>query len=211
MAQSPAAIIYDSTGTNPVAVLLDGVYRLAVTGVQSPAEEATYTAVAENVALDNNKSLLGLFNPAASGYIIKLREIYLRNSRTSPVTGVAGTFEIHALRGTANLTGGTDITPVAHDSNDALPTGLICKTNGTVAGEVTQPLDLMRMSTDEWGPGTLDTESNQQSIANFMPARVKRDQTLKPFTAREGEGLHMKFATNSTAGNFDVLFVFTKV
>lgn len=216
---SPAAVLFDANGNAllgqkpragsvPVTVASD---QSAIPTTSVGAEEATFTAVASAVVVGNNKSMLALFNPAVSGYVLKLREVYLRNSQTSAVTGVAGAFQLHALRGAAALTGGTDVTPVAHDSGDALPTGMLCKTGGTVAGEVSAPLDVMRMSTDEWGPGTLDVEANQQSLANYLPARAKRDAILKPFFCRPGEGIHLKFATNSTAGSFDVIFVFTKV
>jgi hypothetical protein len=85
------------------------------------------------------------------------------------------------------------------------------RTGGTISGEVAALLDLIRMSTDEWGPGTADVESAQQAISNYLPARAKRDGLLKPIHARPGQGLHLKFATNSTAGSIDVVFVFTKV
>jgi hypothetical protein len=175
-------------------------------------EEATYTAIASNVTIGNNKSMLGLFNPSASGYTIKLREYYVRNSQTTAVTGVVGSFELHPIRETSpGITAGTDVTPVAHDSSDALPTGLVCKTGGTVAGETAGVFDIMRISTDDWGTGTADVESQQQSIANYMPARVKRDSVQRAFVIREDQGVHLKFATNSTAGAFDVVFIFTKV
>jgi hypothetical protein len=174
-------------------------------------EEATYTAVAQAVAVGNNKSMLGLFNPAGSGYVIKLREVYLRNAQSAAVTGVLGAFQIMAIRGPSpGLSAGTDVTPIAHDSADALPAGLICKTGGTVSGETAVPFDVLRMSTDEWVSGTLDLEGAQQTISNYFPARVKRDSTQKAFIARAGEGLHLKFVTNTTVGSFDVIFVFTK-
>jgi hypothetical protein len=174
-------------------------------------EEATYTALASAVVLGNNKSLLGLFNPAASGYVIKLREIYIRNAQTTAVTGVAVQMQLNSLRTAANLTGGTAITPTAHDSNDALPVGLICVTGGTVAGETLPSLDVMRISSDEWGPGTLDVEAHHHGFENYMPARVKRDSVMKPFVCRPGQGIHIKCATNTTAGSFDVILIFTKV
>ena len=174
-------------------------------------EEATYTALASAVVLGNNKSLLGLFNPAASEYTIKLREIYIRNAQTTAVTGVAANIQLHALRTAASLTAGTAITPIAHDSNDTLPVGLICMTGGTATGEIATPLDVMRISSDEWGPGTLDVEAHHHGFENYMPARVKRDSVMKPFVCRSGEGIHIKCATNTTAGSFDVILIFTKV
>jgi hypothetical protein len=174
-------------------------------------EEATYTVIASATAPANNKSMLSIYNPTGSGYVLKLREFYLRNAATTAVTGVAASLELFRFVSAGAPTGGTALTPISHDSDDAVPAGMDARTGGTVTGEVATPLDRIRMSTDEWGPGTADVESQQQSIANYLPARAKRDGLVKPFFARPGQGLHMKFATNSTAGSLDVIFVFTKV
>jgi hypothetical protein len=174
-------------------------------------EEATYTVIASAAAAANNKSMLSIYNPTGSGYVLKLREFYLRNAATTAITGVAANFELFRFVSAGAPTGGTALTPIAHDSNDAVPAGMDARTGGTVSGELATPLDRIRMSTDEWGPGTADVESQQQAIANYLPARAKRDGLIKPFFARSGQGLHMKFATNSTAGSIDVIFVFTKV
>jgi hypothetical protein len=70
----------------------------------------------------------------------------------------------------------------------------------------------MRISSDEWGPGTLDQEGAQQTISNYLPARVKRDAQQKPICVlRAGQGVHLKCATNTAAGSFDLIFVFTQV
>lgn len=175
------------------------------------SEEMTYTVIAPAVAPGNNKSMLSIYNPTGSAYILKLREFYIRNAAVSAVTGVVGNFELHRFASAGAPTGGSVLTALSHDSADALPASMDARTGGTISGEVATPLDIIRTSTDEWGPGTSDTESAQQAIANYLPARAKRDALLKPFVARAGEGLHMKFATNSTAGLIDVVFVFTKV
>jgi hypothetical protein len=209
---STAPTVGQKTMANSLPVAISSDQQAIPITTSGAGEEATYTAVATAVTVGNNKSMLGLLNPSGSGYIIKLREYYVRNAQTTAVTGVAGVFELHPIRaGTPGITAGTDVTPTAHDSADALPSGLVCKTGGTVAGETSTLLDVMRISTDEWGPGTLDVEGHNHGFENYMPARVKRDSVQKAFIARPGEGLHLKFATNSTAGSFDILFIFTKV
>jgi len=204
-------IVLRDTNGNPVDVLLENsVYRLAVS--QAPAEEATFTAAALGVVIGNNKSMLSLYNPTASTKILKLREYYLRNSQTTAVTGVAGRFDLLRWSHTSAPTGGTAITPARHDTNDVLGAGIVLNTGSTLGGtEETTPLDVIRISTDEWGPGTLDQEGAQQTIANFMPARAKRDPIQKPITIRPGQGVHLKHVVNSTFGSFDILFVFTQV
>lgn len=197
-----------SSGTQRV-ILANNQSAIPIT--TTGGEEATYTVIAQGAVVGNNKSMLSIYNPTGSGYVLKLREFYIRNSQTTAVTGVAGNFQLFRFAMGSAPTGGTAVNIIAHDSDDATPPSMDARTGGTVSGEVAAPLDIMRISTDEWGPGTLDVEANQQSIANYFPARSKRDGLLKPFYARAGEGLHMKFATNSTAGSFDIIFVFTKV
>jgi hypothetical protein len=194
--------------STPVVMSSD---QSAVPVTTTGGEEATYTVIAPSAVVGNNKSMLSIYNPTGSGYSLKLREFYIRNSQTTAVTGVAGKFELHRFASGTAPTGGTALTVVSHDSNDAIPVSMDARTGGTISGEIATPLDIMWISTDEWGPGTLDVEASQQSIANYLPARAKRDGLLKPFYARAGQGLHMKFAINSTAGSCDIVFVFTKV
>jgi len=165
-------------------------------------EYATFSAVATQVALANNKSLLAIQNTGTA--IIKIRQIWLINDRTTSTTGVAGIFEVLRI---ASFTGGTVITAVRHDTSEVLPAGISLATGSTVASET----DLLRQgvwSTDEWGPGTLDVEANDHAIQNSTPfwERVEGGTSL---AIRPGQGLHVKFATNSTAGAFNVRFVFT--
>ena len=199
------------TDGNQVALSTDLNGQLRVTSSTTGSEEMTYTVIATAVAPGNNKSLLSIYNPSGSGYVLKLREFYLRNAATTAVTGVAGNFQLHRFASGSAPTGGSTVTVLSHDSNDALPASMDARTGGTISGEIATPLDIIRMSTDEWGPGPADVESAQQAISNYLPARAKRDGLIKPFFARPGEGLHIKFATNSTAGSIDVVFVFTKV
>ena len=199
------------TDGNQVALSTDLNGQLRVTASTTGSEEASYTVIGQAVQPGNNKSMISIYNPTGSGYVLKLREFYLRNAATTAVTGVAGAFQLHRFVASSAPTGGSTLTVVAHDSADALPSGMDARTGGTITGEISTPLDILRMSTDEWGPGTLDVEASQQAIANYLPARAKRDSLLKPMFARPGEGLHIKFATNSTAGLIDLVLVFTKV
>ena len=54
-------------------------------------------------------------------------------------------------------------------------------------------------------------------LASSFPApaqqrtAIPRDASAKPITLHAGEGIHLKNATNSTAGTLDVVFVFTQV
>src|SRR5574343_1307537 len=67
---SGGAAVNIQDGGNSITV--DGTVSVTTSG----GEEATYTAIAQVVTVGNNKSMLGIFNPSASGYVLKLREIY---------------------------------------------------------------------------------------------------------------------------------------
>lgn len=177
---------------------------------QASSAFATFTVMALTTAIGNNKSMLSIYNPVGSGIKLKLREFYIRNPQTTAITGIAADFRVYRFSSVSAPAAGTTLTPVAHDTDDTIAVGVSCKTGATISGEEATPLDRMVMSTDEWGPGTLDVEANQQAIANYLPARAKRDPQLKALTANPGQGLHMKHVVNSTAGNLDIIFVFTQ-
>lgn len=197
-----------SAASVPVVLPSDQIVSVS----SGATEEATFTATALAVVLGNGKSLISIYNPSASTKVLKLREYYVRNAQTTAVTGVAAQLEIHRFTTGTTPTGGTAITVALHDTADTLGAGIDTRTGGTISGEVTEALDVMRISSDEWGPGTLDQEGAQQTISNYLPARVKRDAQQKAVCVmRAGQGVHLKCATNTTAGSFDLIFVFTQV
>lgn len=165
-------------------------------------EYPTFGVVSPATVVGNNKSMLALKNTGTS--VVRIREIWIINDQTTAVTGVAGLFEIRRI---ASFTGGTAITPASYDTIDALPAGITAATNSTVATETS----LLRQgvwSTDEWGPGTLDTESNDHATQNTTPF-FSQPPSGKALTIRQNQGIHIKFATNSTAGAFNLRIIFT--
>ena len=209
-----ASAANQTNGTQKTRVTSDGTNDALVTNV-APAtsayamavrpislELATYSAVATNVVVGNNKSMIAIQNTGTS--VVRIREIWIINDRTTAVTGIAGLFEVRRI---TSFTGGTAITPVSYDTSDTLPAGITAATGSTVSGEGV----LLRSgvwSTDEWGPGTLDTESLDHALQQQTPFW---SQTMngKALTIRQNQGIHVKFATNSTAGEFNIRFVFT--
>lgn len=169
---------------------------------QVPFELPTFSVVSPATVIGNNKSMLAIQNTGTS--VVRIREIWIINDRNTAVTGVVGTFEVRRI---ASFTGGTALTPVSFDTTDSLPAGITSATGGTVATET----DLLRTgnwSTDEWGPGTSDTESFDHAIQNTEPF-WKQTPNGKALTIRQNQGLHVKFSTNSTAGAFNIRLVFT--
>jgi hypothetical protein len=207
---STAPTVGQKTMANSIPVAFPSDQLIGV--ISGAAEEATFTVTALAVVLGNNKSLVSVYNPTGSAVLLKLREYYVRNAQTTAVTGVAAQLEIHRFTTGTTPTGGTALTSAQHDTDDTLGAGIDIRTGGTIAGEVAQALDVMRISSDEWGPGTLDQEGAQQTISNYLPARVKRDAQQKAICVmRAGQGVHLKCATNTTAGSFDLIFVFSQV
>ena len=170
-----------------------------------PRESPTFTVLAADVVLGNNKSLLSLVMAAGDPRVVRLREVWLRNAVNSAVTGVAAMFEMRRITGHS---AGSTLTPVSRDSDDTLPASTTARTDATVSGEgaVEQRWE---WSSDDWGPGTLDVEGHAIPFQNLWPVYRKHDPQTKPPSIRAGQGYHIKCATNTTAGYFDVLFVFT--
>lgn len=169
---------------------------------QVPFELPTFSVVSPATVVGNNKSMLAIQNTGTS--IVRIREIWIINDRNTAVVGVVGTFEVRRI---TSFTGGTALIPVSFDTADSLPAGITSTTGGTVATET----DLLRTgnwSTDEWGPGASDTESFDHAIQNTEPF-WKQTPNGKALTIRQNQGLHVKFATNSTAGAFNIRLVFT--
>lgn len=165
-------------------------------------EYPTFSVASFDIAVANNKSMLSLQNTGTA--IVRIREIWIINDRTTATTGIAGIFQARRI---TSFTGGTALTPVTYDTADTLPAGITCATNATVSGES----DILRQgtwSTDEWGPGTLDTESLDHALQNIEPF-WRQTPTGKALTVRQNQGIHIKFATNSANGSFNIRLIFT--
>lgn len=190
-------------GTNVVRLRLNSNGTVAT----SNSEFATFTTAGAGISVGNNKSMISIFN-ADPVLLTKIHEIYVINVQTSAVTGVTGVFE---LRRITSHSGGTLLTPVSMDTTDTLDTDITVRTGATVGGESATLMWRSLFSTDEWGPGTQDVESNDHIFQTMHPVfSRKTDSGTKPLVLRQNEGLTVKFATNSSAGTFDLFLVFTQ-
>lgn len=193
-----------TNGANDAAVLntapSQSQYGLVVR--QVPFELPTFSVVAENITVGNNKSMIALQNTGTS--VVVLREIWIINDQTTAVTGVAGEFRVHRI---ASFTGGTALSPSTFDTADSLPAGITTATGATIATETTL-LRTGKWSTDEWGPGTLDVEASDHGFQNTEPF-WSQTPNGKGLVVRQNQGIHVRFATNSTAGAFNLRFIFT--
>lgn len=178
---------------------------LKVTSKSDILSSKTFSALVVGSVIGNNKSMFSIVNASGSGVVIRIIDIRLINNQTTAITGVIGEFQINRITGHSV---GTSVTPSAHDTVDTLSGLVTCRTGATVAGE-TVTLFQNKYSTDEWGVGAHDVESNDhilQSTKSFFDLR----SYTKPVTLREGQGISLKHIVNSTAGSFSVFCLFTE-
>jgi hypothetical protein len=125
------------------------------------------------------------------------------------VTGVIGTFE---LRRITDHSVGTAITAIeTMHSDDALNGSITLRTNATVTVESANLLWRSLFTTDEWTPNAaVNTASTNHIFTTMHPIWKRNDNDNKPIILKANEGLTVKFATNSTAGTFDIMVVFTQ-
>jgi len=172
----------------------------------SVKQPPTFSVTATGVATANNKSMFSLHNGSGGAAYIKIHEIWIQNAQTSAVTGVLTNLELRRITGHSV---GTDLSIGRHDTNESPNISITAKTNANVSGEAAVLLDKWIMSNDEWAPGTLDLEGMAMLLGLHFPVwRV--DEKVKPIVLRDGEGLTIKCATNTTVGSFDITVVFTQ-
>lgn len=194
----------DGTSRRTIKTLLDGT-------VQTRYKELpTFHVVATDVVLGNNKSMLSIANAGGSTVNLKILAIYLVNSATAGVTGVATLFELRRCVG-HSATGTLISTADRADTTDAVQNASVTiRTGATITTESTNLIHRVEWSSDEWGPGTVDVEAQDHALQNLIPLFKMHSQEQKPLTLRAGEGLTVKCATNTVAGVFDVIVVFAQ-
>lgn len=169
-------------------------------------QPATFSVTATGVATANNKSMFSLFNGAGGAAYIKIHEIWVQNAQTSNVAGVLTNLELRRITGHS---AGTNLSIGRHDTDESPHASVTAKTDANVSGEAAVLLDKWIMSNDEWAPGTLDLEGMAMLLGLHFPVwRV--DEKVKPLVLRDGEGVTIKCATNTTVGVFDITVVFTQ-
>lgn len=167
-----------------------------------PYRPPTFTVTATQVVLGNQKSLFAIQNTGTS--TIRISKIYLVNTTTTAVTGVAANLRLQRI---ASFTGGTTLISYPHNTLNTLPAGISFATNSTISSESALFRDSF-WSSDEWGPGTSDVESNDHANQELLPWYQTEDFE-EGITLIQNQGLHVKCNTNTTAGNFTITVVFT--
>jgi hypothetical protein len=190
----------DSTGNENYAI--NATPQGALLVETRPYLPPTFVVQASSVVIGNNKSMISLINSNTN--IVKVLSIRIVNNQNSALTGVFTDFRFRRITG---ATGGTALTIQPMDTSDTA-TSVAAAIGATVSGETSVDLARRCVSSDEWGPGTTDVESNAQANAQigFM---WETPNNSKPIYLRTGQGLTIKCVTNSTQGNFDIEVLFT--
>ena len=197
---------FNNAGTSLVSTNAEAAIKeLALLLGGDLALKPTFRVYAKGIAIGSNKSMLSLMNGSATPLKLKIQEIHIFNTQTTPVTGVVAEFSL--LRMTGHSVG-TVITPLANDSDDTLNANVSARTGATISGENSALLQRWLWSSDEWGVGTNDVESNDHAIGQMISDSPTPNS--KAVTLNAGQGVTIKQLTNSTAGTFDLLIVFTQ-
>lgn len=167
----------------------------------------TYTAAALGIAFASNKSLLGILNAHASRKV-KIYRIWLLNNQTSAVTGVITTMTIRKL---SALTGGTAVTPVAHDtSNTSVDlTSITCVTNGTATNTSDTALRQILWSGDEPAVSSATSDELQCIVPLMCVWDSTGDSNIEPITLNQNEGLSITQPGSNAVGILDLFIEFT--
>lgn len=162
----------------------------------------TYLVIAEDCAFANSKQHISIYNGAGSGKVVKINKLFMTNMLANVVV-TGGARRLDVKRAT-NFSGGSDLTPLKHDSsNSDIPSQILIKTGATVTeGVLLFPLVF---PDDEM---LLTQNSVAQQIfsgINWIPEGIE----IQEVTLNEGEGMTIKQVTASTVGITTWIIVFT--
>ena len=166
----------------------------------------TYTAIQTAVACGNGKSMMAIANTHASR-LVKVYRIWIYPNNTA-VTGVLVDFQIRRF---TTMTGGTGVTPVAHDtSNTAFDLTNITVAHGATITSPSVIAGHMFLSSEE---PVVSGAVSQNLLCMYPFAEVWNvgigDSNVEPITLRQNQGCDVLCNTNTTAGNWDMIFEFT--
>jgi hypothetical protein len=167
----------------------------------------TYTATATGIAFASNKSLLAIFNEHATRKV-KIYRVWVLNNQTSAVVGVLTALN---LRKISNLTGGTAVTPLQHDSSNTTVdlTSITCVTNGTATNTGNNPLRVVLWSGDEPSVSSATSDELECIVPLMCIWDSTGDANIEPFTLNQNEGITITQPGSNAIGVVDLFIEFT--
>lgn len=202
MAESFTTLAKESTGNK----LRENTKTINANVVNEQSEfqtaRQTYLVIAADCAFAASKHHLSIFNGVGSGKVIRISKLFMTNMLLN-VTVSGGVRRLDVKKATV-VSGGTDLTPVKHDTiNDDIPAQILIKTGATVTdGALLFPLIF---PDDEM---LLTQNSMAQQIfsgINWIPEGLE----IQEFTLNEGEGVTIKQITSSVVGVTTWIVAFT--
>jgi hypothetical protein len=166
---------------------------------------STYIAKSLTVPFASNQHMLTVFNPAASGKIVRVYRIWIENNIVSAVTGVTPILKV--FRCTA-ASAGVVIVPVSYDSTNVALGTVAAGSKMTVT---TSSLFGNRAISNE---EPIQMQGGVEEWTNFIHTTElynvgSRNSAIDPIVCREGQGITVQNSTATTVGNIDVFIEFT--
>lgn len=188
------------TVTGSVFVFNNNVTPLFVTDFEPP----TFMVTAETIQIGNNKSMISLLNAAGSTVFVKVKTINISNVQTATVVGILAQMRLHRISAHSV---GTSLTPVSFDSGDSLNVAVTARTGATVTEGSFFKKQLLQTNEIN-GAGGTGTDTTVALLETLHPF-FRETNDSKAIILRANEGIHIRQATNSTVGTFDLTIVFT--
>lgn len=178
----------------------------SVSLVNSQFSPATYVAFVTGSVIKTNKSMIALFNSSSTS-IVKVKRINLLNIQVAAIVGVVSEFRLHRITTSSIGTSGQFVVPVSYDSQDILPAGITLITSGTVTESTFLKRQFLQTDESVAGGGT-DLDLLVAFMQNTNPFYSEMPFS-KQLILRQNEGIHVRHATASILGNFDIEVLFT--
>ena len=169
----------------------------------------TYTAAATGIVFASNKSMLAMINAHATRKV-KIYRVIILNNQTVGVTGVLTTMNMRKIN---SLSGGSAITPVAHDTSNTTVdlTSITTSTGGTASATADSPWRTWMWSSDEPAVSAATSDELQCIIPLMTIWDSTGDSNIEPITLNQNEGITINHTQATTAGGAlcDIFIEFT--
>lgn len=200
--QVVALVGADSNGVESNFVQSDVFNRLLVSPEKH--EPLSVTVIAEAISLANNKSLCSIVN--SSDTPIYIKEVWLTLSDAENFPSDQTHFVMIRITG---HTSGTNVPQKLHDLSDSVPSNVTAKTGATVSGEDSSPLESTWFaSQDLLFGGQSSYAVIEHALGNQMPFWNQTPGT-KAIVLRNGQGLSLKCASNTSGAYFTIRILYT--
>jgi len=168
----------------------------------------TYTIPATAIAYASGKSMLGIFNAAASVKMIKVWRIWVLNNGTAAVTGVLTTFQLQL---STAQSAGSAITPVKHDSANAAIDANVAIASGATVTDGNLLRQILYSNDEAIASGATQDEWELLVPLNCVWDSGYGDSNIQPITLRSSDqGFHVKHSGTSAVGSCDIFAEITQ-